>query len=80
MLGAVVTILPLGVLPFAPEPPLRHYFAHAVYTACELPLLAASNSGLSVHQRLRQNVADERNDRPPDLLSQQQGPADACRR
>jgi hypothetical protein len=38
--GAVVTVLPLGLLPFVPEQSVAHYAAHLIYAACQLPLLA----------------------------------------
>jgi hypothetical protein len=46
LLGAVVTVLPVSFLPFVPEQTSAHYFAHAVFAACQLPLLAVSARGL----------------------------------
>lgn len=37
--GAVLTVLPLSLLPFAPEQSLRHYLAHVWYGLAQLPLL-----------------------------------------
>lgn len=37
--GAIVTVLPLSILPFAPEQSVTHYAIHAVYAACQLPLI-----------------------------------------
>jgi hypothetical protein len=37
--GAVVTVLPLGLLPFVPEQSVAHYAAHVIYAVCQLPLL-----------------------------------------
>ena len=42
LLGAVITVLPVGFLPFVPEQALAHYFAHAVYATGQLPLLAVA--------------------------------------
>lgn len=37
--GAVLTVLPLDVLPFEPEQSLTHYAAHAVYGLLQVPLV-----------------------------------------
>ncbi len=37
--GAMVTVLPLGWLPFVPDQSLAHYAAHVIYAVCQLPLL-----------------------------------------
>src|SRR3990170_2773935 len=37
--GAVITVIPFGFLPFAPEQSLRHYLAHVVYGLAQPPLL-----------------------------------------
>lgn len=37
--GAIVSILPLPILPFHPEQTLRHYSFHVVYGATQLPLI-----------------------------------------
>ena len=47
-MGAVITVLPVGFLPFVPEQALAHYFAHAVYATSQLPLLAVSTNVLRV--------------------------------
>jgi hypothetical protein len=39
LVGAVVTILPLGWLPFVPDQTVAHYAAHVIYAVCQLPLL-----------------------------------------
>lgn len=39
LLGAILTVLPLPVLPFAPEQSVRHYLFHALYAAMQLPVL-----------------------------------------
>jgi hypothetical protein len=38
--GAVLTVLPLGLLPFEPEQSRDHYLSHIIYGAAQLPLLA----------------------------------------
>lgn len=37
--GGVLTVLPLPILPFAPEQSVSHYAAHAVYTIGQAPLV-----------------------------------------
>lgn len=44
--GAVVTVLPVTFLPFAPEQTVKHYVAHVVFASCQLPLLALSVGAL----------------------------------
>ncbi len=39
--GAILSVLPLPILPFAPEQTLRHYLFHVLYGLCQLPLIAA---------------------------------------
>jgi len=39
--GAVISVLPLPFLPFAPEQTLYHYAFHGLYGVLQLPLLAA---------------------------------------
>jgi hypothetical protein len=39
--GAILSVLPLPFLPFAPEQTLRHYSFHLLYGVCQLPLVAA---------------------------------------
>lgn len=46
LLGAVITVLPVHFLPFAPQQTFAHYFAHVVFATCQLPLLAVSAQGL----------------------------------
>ena len=38
--GGLLSGLPWPFLPFVPEQTLQHYIAHAVYAACQVPLLA----------------------------------------
>jgi hypothetical protein len=40
LLGAIITVLPLGLMRFTPEQTVAHYLAHAAYAASQLPLLA----------------------------------------
>ena len=37
--GGLLSVLPSPFLPFVPEQTLRHYVAHALYAACQVPLL-----------------------------------------
>jgi hypothetical protein len=37
--GGLLSVLPLPFLPFVPEQAVQHYRAHALYAACQLPLL-----------------------------------------
>ncbi len=37
--GGILSVLPLPFLPFVPEQTLRHYVAHALYAAFQVPLL-----------------------------------------
>ena len=37
--GAMLSVLPLGLLPFVPEQSLAHYTAHVIYAGSQLPLL-----------------------------------------
>jgi hypothetical protein len=46
LLGAVISVLPVGFLPFVPEQTSAHYFAHVVFAACQLPLLGVAAHGL----------------------------------
>jgi hypothetical protein len=39
--GGLLSVLPWPFLPFVPEQTFRHYVAHAVYAACQVPLLVA---------------------------------------
>ena len=42
VIGSVVTVLPLGVLPFTPAQTSEHYISHLLYGLLQLPLLWAS--------------------------------------
>jgi hypothetical protein len=39
--GAILSVLPLGFLPFVPEQSFSHYLAHIVYGAAQFPLVTA---------------------------------------
>ena len=39
VIGGIVTVLPLPILPFAPEQSVTHYGAHVVYTLGQIPLV-----------------------------------------
>ena len=39
LLGAIVTIIPLAILPFVPEQSATHYASHVVYGSAQLPLV-----------------------------------------
>ena len=38
--GAIITVLPLPVLPFRPEQSIRHYGVHVSYAVTQLPVLS----------------------------------------
>ena len=61
--GGILSVLPLGVLPFQPEQSLGHYGAHVVYTLAEVPLVVVAWSGIraSLTRRTGGN-APERSD------------------
>jgi hypothetical protein len=37
--GAILTVLPLGFLPFEPEQSVSHYLAHVIYGVSQIPIL-----------------------------------------
>lgn len=39
--GAVLSVLPLPILPFSPDQSLRHYAFHGLYGLLQLPLIVA---------------------------------------
>ena len=41
LVGGALSVLPLPLLPYAPDQSLRHYAAHALYAAAQLPLVLA---------------------------------------
>ena len=46
VIGAIVTVLPLPILPFSPEQSLTHYGAHLVYALGQVPLVVVSYRAL----------------------------------
>ncbi|MEA2549814.1 MAG: hypothetical protein QOE42_2412 [Chloroflexota bacterium] len=51
--GGILSVLPLGLLPFQPEQSLGHYAVHVVYAGAQIPLIVVS---ASVVRRLRRSV------------------------
>ena len=39
LMGAILTVLPLGILPFDPQQTLVHYSFHAIYGIAQVPLI-----------------------------------------
>lgn len=48
--GAIVSVLPLPILPFTPEQTLRHYMFHVVYGVMQIPLLVVTVQYLRQHR------------------------------
>lgn len=46
VVGGLVTVLPLPVLPFAPEQTVDHYLVHLVYAGGQLPLVLVAVGAL----------------------------------
>ena len=46
VIGGIVTVLPLPILPFAPEQSLTHYGAHLVYALGQVPLVLVANRAI----------------------------------
>ena len=44
--GGILSVLPLGLLPFTPEQSLGHYGVHAVYALSEVPLVLVAWAGI----------------------------------
>ncbi|WP_438854532.1 hypothetical protein [Agromyces sp. M3QZ16-3] len=42
VVGGLVTVLPLAVLPFAPEQTVEHYLMHVVYAIGQIPLVVVA--------------------------------------
>lgn len=51
VIGGVVSVLPLPILPFAPEQSITHYGAHVVYTLGQVPLVVLAYRALRVPAR-----------------------------
>jgi hypothetical protein len=45
--GGLLSVLPLSILPFAPEQTLDHYLIHAVYALSEAPLIIVALAALT---------------------------------
>ena len=52
LLGAVVTVIPFGFLPFIPDQSISHYAVHVLYTVTQIPLLWIGIRGFR-HARMR---------------------------
>jgi hypothetical protein len=59
VVGGLLTVLPLPVLPFAPEQTVSHYAVHLVYAIGQLPLVLVA--GRALHQLRRENRRIETN-------------------
>ena len=46
VIGAIITVLPLAILPFVPEQSVTHYAAHVVYGLGQLPLVVLAYRAL----------------------------------
>lgn len=55
--GAVISVLPVPLLPFRPEQSLRHYAFHLVYGASQIPLLAYVHTGIRTGPGIRTAAA-----------------------
>ena len=44
--GGILSVLPLGLFPFAPEQSLGHYGAHVIYAVAQLPLVIVAARAL----------------------------------
>jgi hypothetical protein len=51
--GAIISVLPLPILPFQPEQSLHHYLSHAFLGAAQLPLIVVPLRGLAARSALR---------------------------
>lgn len=59
VVGAVLTVLPLPVLPFAPEQTIDHYAVHAVYAIGQLPLVLVAGGALRKLRHQKQRIGTE---------------------
>jgi hypothetical protein len=46
--GAIITVLPISLLPFEPDQSVRHYAFHVLYAGFQLPLLVLARRGLDI--------------------------------
>ena len=51
--GGILSVLPLGLLPFRPEQSLEHYGVHIVYALAEVPLVVVAWSGFRASRTSR---------------------------
>jgi hypothetical protein len=51
--GAILSVLPLPILPFQPEQSLHHYLSHAILGAAQVPLIVVPLRGLAARPTLR---------------------------
>lgn len=58
--GGVLSVLPLPILPFAPEQTLRHYTFHLLYALTQLPLLVVALRELRRPPRRGRSVGGRR--------------------
>jgi hypothetical protein len=56
--GALISVLPLGALPFEPEQSFDHYFSHIIYGLGQLPLLWFSFKWFFVSQAQESTSSD----------------------
>ena len=59
VIGGIVTVLPLPILPFAPEQSITHYGAHVVYALGQVPLVLVSYRALRGPATPQPAVADD---------------------
>lgn len=55
--GALISVLPLPILPFQPEQSIGHYLAHAMYGLAQVPLIVAIVWQIRRSRRLRSQAA-----------------------
>ena len=71
VLGAILTVLPLPILPFEPEQSVSHYLFHVLYGATQLPLIWAAIVSL------RATGSRESGAKPPASAARTDPPADS---
>jgi hypothetical protein len=49
--GAIISVLPLSILPFEPEQTLVHYVSHILYGVSQLPLIWMGIRQIQVNRR-----------------------------
>lgn len=63
LVGGAISVLPLPVLPFAPDQTLAHYAFHGLYAVTQLPLIGVSATWLGRHVRGRSGPSEQRGPR-----------------